>query len=61
MAVRSVASRQPRGDALLLDGAMLFLAVRFLILRNRPSARALFFTSIFFLPLILGLMVFTKV
>lgn len=47
--------------ALVLDGAMLFFAVRFLILRNRPSARALFFTSIFFLPLILGLMVFTKV
>ena len=47
--------------ALVLDGAMLFFAVRFLILRNRPSARALFFTSIFYLPLILGLMVFTKV
>lgn len=44
----------------LLDGAMLFFAVRFLVLRNRPSARALFFTSIIFLPLVLGLMVFTK-
>ena len=46
--------------ALVFDGAMLFFAVRFLLLRNRPSARALFFTSIFYLPAILGLMVFTK-
>ncbi len=47
--------------ALLLDGAMLFCAVRFLMLRSRPSARSLFFASIFYLPLILGLMIFTKV
>ena len=47
--------------ALVLDGAMLFFAARFLLLRNRPSARALFFTSIAYLPVILGLMVFTKV
>ena len=46
--------------ALVLDGAILFFAVRFLLLRSRPSARALFFTSIFYLPVILGLMVFTK-
>ena len=46
--------------ALLLDGAMLFFAVRFLLLRTRPSARGLFFASIAYLPLILGLMVFTK-
>jgi protoheme IX farnesyltransferase len=47
--------------ALVLDAAMLFCAVQFLLLRTRPSARRLFFASIFFLPLILGLMVFTKV
>ena len=47
--------------ACMLDGAMLFCAGRFLFLRNRSSARALFFASIIFLPLILGLMVFTKV
>ena len=46
--------------ALVLDGAMLFFAARFLLLRNRPSARALFFASIAYLPFILGLMVFTK-
>ncbi|MEO7317663.1 MAG: heme o synthase [Chthoniobacteraceae bacterium] len=47
--------------ALVLDGAMLFFAARFLLLRNRPSARALFFASIAYLPFILALMVFTKV
>ena len=46
--------------ALLLDAAMLYCAVQFLLLRTRPSARRLFFASIFFLPLLLGLMVFTK-
>ena len=50
------------GGALLLDGVMLlFYAVQFLIERERASARRLFFASIIFLPLILGLMVFTKV
>ena len=48
------------GGALLLDAAMLFCAVQFLLQRNRPSARRLFFASIFFLPVLLGLMVFTK-
>jgi len=48
------------GGALALDGVMLFFAVQFLIERDRASARSLFFTSIFFLPLILGLMIFTK-
>jgi protoheme IX farnesyltransferase len=47
--------------ALLLDGVMLLYAVQFLIERERVSARRLFFASIFFLPLILGLMIFTKV
>ena len=46
--------------ALVLDGAMLFFAVRFLMLRTRLSARSLFFISIAYLPFILGLMVFTK-
>jgi protoheme IX farnesyltransferase len=49
------------GGALLLDGLMLLFAVQFLLERERISARRLFFASIIFLPLILGLMVFTKV
>jgi len=48
------------GGALLLDGVMLLFAVQFLIERERASARRLFLASILFLPLILGLMVFTK-
>ena len=48
------------GGALLLDGVMLLFAVQFLIERERASARRLFLASIIFLPLILGLMVFTK-
>ncbi|MDR3406659.1 MAG: heme o synthase [Chthoniobacter sp.] len=48
------------GGALLLDGVMLLFAVQFLIERERASARRLFLCSILFLPLILGLMVFTK-
>ena len=46
--------------ALLLDAAMTGCALRFLVERSRSSARALFFASIIFLPLILGLMVVTK-
>ena len=46
--------------ALLLDATMVWFATRFLIERSQPSARRLFFTSIFFLPVLLGLMVFTK-
>jgi protoheme IX farnesyltransferase len=48
------------GGALLLDAAMCGCAVWFLVERSRSSARALFFASITFLPLILGLMVVTK-
>lgn len=48
------------GAALLLDGVMLLYAVQFLIERNRESARRLFFASILYLPVILGLMVFTR-
>ncbi|MDB6171741.1 MAG: Protoheme farnesyltransferase [Chthoniobacteraceae bacterium] len=46
--------------AILFNAIFIFFAVRFLLERNRVSARRLFFTSIFYLPLILGLMVFTK-
>jgi protoheme IX farnesyltransferase len=46
--------------AVLLNGAMLYFAVQFLLQRNRQSARQLFFASIVFLPLLLGVMVFTK-
>ena len=48
------------GGALLLDGIMFLFAVQFLLVRDRDSARRLFFVSILFLPLILGLMIFTK-
>jgi protoheme IX farnesyltransferase len=48
------------GGALLLDAALTGCALRFLVERSRDSARALFFASILFLPLVLGLMVFTK-
>lgn len=46
--------------ALMLDAAMTGAAVWFLADRSRTAARSLFFTSIIFLPLILGLMVVTK-
>jgi heme o synthase len=46
--------------ALLCDAALLFFAVQFLTQRERSSARRLFFASILFLPLLLGLMVCTK-
>jgi heme o synthase len=46
--------------ALLLDAAIFGCALRFLVERSRNAARALFFASIIFLPLILGLMVLTK-
>jgi protoheme IX farnesyltransferase len=46
--------------ALILNGALLFLASRFLLERSTTTARRLFFGSIFFLPLLLGVMVLTK-
>lgn len=46
--------------AVLLNAVMLLCASRFLIQRDRPSARRLFFASIIYLPLILGLLVFTR-
>jgi protoheme IX farnesyltransferase len=45
---------------LLLDAGLCGCAVRFLVERSRASARLLFFASIAFLPLLLGLMVTTK-
>jgi protoheme IX farnesyltransferase len=49
------------GGALLLDAGMVGCALRFLMERSRPAARTLFFASIIFLPLLLGLMVVTQV
>ncbi len=46
--------------AFLLNAVMMVFAVQFLFQRERASARRLFFASILFLPLLLGLMVFTK-
>jgi len=46
--------------ALLLNVGLLIFAVQFLLQRERTSARRLFFASILFLPLLLGLMVCTK-
>ena len=46
--------------AFVCNGLLLFCAVQFLIHRNRPSARRLFFASIIYLPVLLGLMVMTK-
>lgn len=47
--------------AAVLDLAMLVIAGHFLIDRSRSTARRLFFASILFLPILLGVMVFTKV
>jgi protoheme IX farnesyltransferase len=46
--------------ALILNGIMLTCAVQFLLHRDRSSARRLFFASIIYLPVVLGLLVFTK-
>jgi len=46
--------------AMSLDFALFFLAILFLLERDRGSARRLFFGSILYLPLILALMVLTK-
>ena len=48
------------GGALILDAALLVFAAHFLVARTRERARRLFFASILFLPLLLGLMVFTR-
>ena len=44
----------------LCDLSMLICAIIFLLERNRSNARRLFFASIIYLPIFLGLMVFTK-
>ena len=55
------------GGSIYLGGALVFNSIFFLAAlhfcadRSRPVARRLFFTSIIYLPLILGLMVLTKV
>jgi heme o synthase len=46
--------------ALTLDCVFLFLAVQFLLERDRSSARRLFFGSILYLPLALAVMVCTR-
>lgn len=46
--------------AILMDGLMLVCALQFMMHRDRASARRLFFASIVFLPVLLGLMVLTK-
>ncbi len=49
------------GGALLFDSIFFLAALTFCADRSRPVARRLFFASILYLPLILGLMVFTKI
>lgn len=46
--------------AVVLNALFLACAVKFSLQRTRASARQLFFASIFYLPLLLGLMVFTR-
>jgi protoheme IX farnesyltransferase len=48
------------GGALLINSLFFLAALHFWADRSRPVARRLFFASIIYLPLILGLMVFTK-
>ena len=48
------------GGALLINSVFFLAALNFSADRSRPVARRLFFASILYLPLILGLMVFTK-
>jgi protoheme IX farnesyltransferase len=48
------------GGALIINSIFFLAALHFTADRTRPVARRLFFASILYLPLILGLMVFTK-
>lgn len=48
------------GGALMINSLFFLAALHFFADRSRPVARRLFFASIIYLPLILGLMVFTK-
>lgn len=55
-----LASSNYLAGALALDSMLMLFAVQFLFQRDRSSARSLFFASIVFLPLLLGLMVCAK-
>jgi heme o synthase len=46
---------------LLLGGAFIVVAMRFLRMRTPATARLLFITSIIYLPLLLGVLVLTKI
>ncbi len=46
--------------AIVLGALLLGFSAQFLFQRTRASARRLFFATIFYLPILLGLMVFTK-
>ena len=48
------------GGALLINCIFFLAALNFFADRSRPVARRLFFASIIYLPLVLGLMVFSK-
>lgn len=48
------------GGALIINSVFFLAAMHFCADRSRPVARRLFFASILYLPLILGLMVLTK-
>jgi heme o synthase len=48
------------GGALVINSIFFLAALHFCADRSRPVARRLFFASILYLPLVLGLMVFTK-
>ena len=48
------------GGALLINSVFFLAALNFFADRSRPVARRLFFASIIYLPLILGLMILTK-
>jgi len=48
------------GGALLINSVFFLAALNFFADRSRPVARRLFFASIIYLPLILGLMMLTK-
>jgi protoheme IX farnesyltransferase len=46
---------------LVLGGAFIAVAMRFLRIRTPATARLLFFASIIYLPLLLGALVLTKI
>jgi heme o synthase len=46
--------------AIAADALLLYCATKFLLHRTRPFARSLFFASILYLPVLLGLLVFSR-